>query len=169
VTWVPPRVLVLGVILTAAPPAGAISPLPSGLREHLVGEVSYPTLTAGKFLNIRLNLALPLGINTQGPTEFTGQFSCHPRRGLGMYTGQCPLSRGPLTGAFTTEVGETGVSPPFYHVMFQVSGNGTTCDFSAFAPYLWLSYAIYTMDGAYQCSDGTGTTTQAGRFSAVRR
>jgi hypothetical protein len=39
-------------------------------------------------------------------------------------------------------VGEAGVSPSFYHVMFQVSANGTTCDFSAFAPYLQLGYAI---------------------------
>ncbi len=85
-----------------------------------------------------------------------------------MFTGVCPLSHGYLTGTFTSQVGEAGVTPSFTHVTFQVSGNGRTCDFSGFAPHLQLIGPLFaTLDGAYQCSDAAGTMTQTGRFSAA--
>ena len=155
--------LVLSALLAAASPVAAIGPVPLKPRDRLIGEARYPTLSDGKFLNFRLVLDWQPGSNT-----VTGGFSCQPRRGLGMFTGNCPLSRGPLIGTLTSQLGEAGVTPSFYRAAFRVSGNGGTCDFSAFFPHLQLSEPrIYTLDGAYQCSDGAGTTTQTGRFSAL--
>ena len=155
--------LVLSTLLVAVSPVAAISIVPSKPRDRLIGEARYPTPSDGKFLNFRLVLDWSPGSNT-----LTGRFSCQPRRGLGMYTGNCPLSRGPLIGTLTSQLGEAGVTPSFYRVAFRVSGNGGACDFSAFFPYLQLrDPRIYTLDGAYQCSDGAGTTTQTGRFSAL--
>ncbi len=161
-TGLPSFLLMLSALLAAAPVA-AIGIVPRKPTDRLIGEASYPTLSDGKILNLRLALNWQPGSNT-----VTGRFSCQPRRGLGMYTGNCPLSRGPLIGTLTSQLGEAGVTPSFYRVAFRVSGNGGACDFSAFFPYLQLrDPRIYTLDGAYQCSDGAGTTTQTGRFSAL--
>ena len=161
-TGLPSFLLMLSALLAAAPVA-AISIVPHKPTDRLIGEASYPTLSDGKILNLRLALNWQPGSNT-----VTGRFSCQPRRGLGMYTGNCPLSRGPLIGTLTSQLGEAGGTPSFYRVAFRVSGNGGACDFSAFFPYLQLrDPRIYTLDGAYQCSDGAGTTTQTGRFSAL--
>ena len=161
-TGLPSFLLMLSALLAAAPVA-AIGIVPRKPTDRLIGEASYPTLSDGKILNLRLALNWQPGSNT-----VTGRLSCQPRRGLGMYTGNCPLSRGPLIGTLTSQLGQAGVTPSFYRVAFRVSGNGGVCDFSAFFPYLQLrDPRIYTLDGAYQCSDGAGTTTQTGRFSAL--
>jgi len=161
-TGLPSFLLMLSALLAAAPVA-AIGIVPRKPTDRLIGEASYPTLSDGKILNLRLALNWQPGSNT-----VTGRLSCQPRRGLGMYTGNCPLSRGPLIGTLTSQLGQAGVTPSFYRVAFRVSGNGGACDFSAFFPYLQLrDPRIYTLDGAYQCSDGAGTTTQTGRFSAL--
>ena len=159
--WV--RVLAVGTLLIVGAPATAIFTIPTA-HSRLVGEAVYPTLTLGKVLRLRVTLSWPAD-----STTLSGWLRCRPRRGLNMFEGDCPLSRGRLSGRFVNSIGEAGVTPSFSRVTFRVSGDGRTCEFSAFAPYLELGPALLALDGVYSCSDGTGTTTQAGRFSAFAR
>jgi hypothetical protein len=161
-------ILALGVwaslLLTAASPVAGVSPGPPTGHDRFTGEMNYETPSAGKFLNLRLTLNWQLPADT-----LSGRFTCQPRRGLGMATGDCPFSHGSLGGTFAKQVGEAGVTPSFYRLSFRVAGNDAACDFSAFAPYLQFGSGarlFYTLDGAYQCSDTAGTMTQMGKFSA---
>jgi len=158
--------LVLSALLTATLPAVAIASMcpcePPVLHERLIGEMDDGTQPAGKFFNLRLAWSREEFTNT-----LSGRFSCQPRRG---FTGHCALSRGRLVGTVTSQVGEPGNTPSFDWVTLHASGNGGTCDLSAFAPHLHFGIGrLYTLDGTYQCFDHAGTTTQAGRFSAFPR
>jgi hypothetical protein len=156
--------LALVVARLAGAPVAAI-PQISTVHDRLVGEMDYGTPSAGKFVDVRFTL------NRSEISEgITGRFSCRPRVRVGPYTGHCALSRGDVVGTRVALPSDAGM-PSYYQVTFRASGAGVVCDFTAFAPRLQLGGRgrLYTLDGSYRCVGGAGTTTQAGRFSAVRR